>query len=405
MSKTLYYNSNTHQLVIGDCASNELIPITVEPTLSTLDNKQDKTSNELKTVSKEIPKSINEVLYNIWNPVLYETLIKQGDSNPNMSPCGIVLNPNGSLSLTWKNVDNETPFNYTVKQTDGNTAYFVTKEYIPTALSENKCSKLDTFDKTIIGAINELASYHELSDSYFTTYADPTAFINFSKLDLVVESSSQMYKLTGVVKSSIDNGQTNACLAVVPKDQAYNNPINWKDVEYEQYYDDIIIVEFDETFELPEGKSINDYILYICFAPPSVINDLIPSGLGDPNAWELGTHALFTTYPVTIMVSNPQLLPVEPITAEYLTPEIQDQVNALSEKITQLENELNLANNATVELTNTIASQSEQIAQLQTDLSQATTRISTLEADTAWLKDLNQEEMLQYWGSKTSTEE
>ena len=34
MSKTLYYDSNTHQLVIGDCSSNELDPITVEPTLS-----------------------------------------------------------------------------------------------------------------------------------------------------------------------------------------------------------------------------------------------------------------------------------------------------------------------------------------------------------------------------------
>lgn len=34
MNKTLYYDLNTHQLVIGDCSSNELEPITVEPTLS-----------------------------------------------------------------------------------------------------------------------------------------------------------------------------------------------------------------------------------------------------------------------------------------------------------------------------------------------------------------------------------
>ena len=34
MSKTLYYDSNTHRLVIGDCSSSELEPITVEPTLS-----------------------------------------------------------------------------------------------------------------------------------------------------------------------------------------------------------------------------------------------------------------------------------------------------------------------------------------------------------------------------------
>lgn len=404
MSKTLYYDSNTHQLVIGDCASNELEPITVEPTLSTLDNKQDKTSPELKTAYKEIPKAINEVLYNIWNPVLYETLIKQGDNSPNMSPCEIVLNDGGSLLLTWKNVDNENPFHYTVRQTDGNTAYFVTKQYIPTVLSQNNWNNLDTANKTIIGAINELASFHELSDSYFTTYSDPTSLIGFTKLDLSVESSSQMYKLTGVVKSSIDNGQTNACLVAVPKDQAYNSPSSWADVKYE-YHNDVIIVEFDETFELAEGKSINDYALYVCFASPYVINSLIPSGFGSPAAWELATHSPFTTYPVTIMVSNLQLLPVGPITTEYLTPEIQDQVNALSEKVTQLENELHLANNTTVELTNTIASQAEQIVQLQTDLSQATTRINTLEADTVWLEGLNQEEMLQYWGSKPITEE
>ena len=79
-----------------------------------------------------------------------------------------------------------------------------------------------------------------------------------------------MYKLTGVVKSSIDNGQTNACLVAVPKDQAYNDPSSWKDIEYE-YHNDITIVEFDETFELAESKSINDYNLYVCFVSPSII--------------------------------------------------------------------------------------------------------------------------------------
>ena len=57
-------------------------------------------------------------------------------------------------------------------------------------------------------------------------------------------------------------------------------------IKYE-YHDDIIIVEFDKTFELAEGKSINDYVLYVCFVSPSVIKSLIPSGFGEPNAWEL----------------------------------------------------------------------------------------------------------------------
>ena len=395
MSKTLYYDSNTHQLVIGDCSSNELVPITVEPTLSALDNKQDKISSELKTTYKEIPQAINEILYNVWNPVLYNYI---KDSGINFSSSNIVLDENGQMKMTYKpgsDATFELPPLY-IKDVNGRFVTFATlfKDY----------PSLNTTDKTLIGAINELASFHDLSDSYFTTYSDPTSLIKFTQLDLSVESSSQMYKLTGVVKSSINNDQTNACLVVVPKDRDYNTPSSWADVKYE-YHNDIVIVEFDETFELAEGKSINDYALYVCFVSPYVIKSLIPSGFGDPSAWEILIHSLFTTYPVTIMVSNLQLLPVEPITTEYLTPEIQDQVNALSEKVTQLENELHLANNTTVELSNTIASQSEQIVQLQTDLSQATTRINTLEADTVWLEDLNQEEMLQYWGSKTITEE
>jgi hypothetical protein len=155
-----------------------------------LDAKQDKISDELKTAYKEIPKAINEVLYYVWNPVLYETLIIQGNSNPNTSPCGIVLNDNGSMSLTWKNINNANPFSINVKQTNGKPARFVTKSSIGTELSETNWSKLDTANKTIIGAINELASFHYLSDSYFTTYSYPTSLINFDKVDLAVESSS-----------------------------------------------------------------------------------------------------------------------------------------------------------------------------------------------------------------------
>ena len=92
MNKTLYYDSNTHQLVIGDCSSNELVPITVEPTLSALDNKQDKISSELKTTYKEIPQAINEILYNVWNPVLYNYI---KDSGINFSSSNIVLDENG----------------------------------------------------------------------------------------------------------------------------------------------------------------------------------------------------------------------------------------------------------------------------------------------------------------------
>lgn len=379
MSKTLYYNSNTHQLVIGDCASNELDTITVEPTLSA----------DTFKISEDGKLQIK----------INGEYVFVGDKSL-VGPAPQLKIDNGCLYVLS---DGEwTSLGQIVS--DDVAAQFASQKYVRTLPRNYQYLELNTTDDTIIGAINELASFHDLSNNYSTIYSDSTAMINFTKLDLAVESSSQMYKLTGVVKSSIDNGQTNACLVAVPKDSTYNEPSSWKDREYE-YHSDIIIAEFGNTFELAEGKSINDYVLYVCFVSSSVIGSLIPKGFGSNTKWELTYHSLFTTYPVTIMVSNLQLIPVEPITTEYLTPEIQDQVNALSEKITQLENELNLANNAAVELTNTIASQAEQIVQLQTDLSQATTRINTLEADTVWLGDLNKEEMLQYWGSKTITEE
>lgn len=381
MSKTLYYDSNTHQLVIGDCASNELDPITVEPTLSADTFKLSEDGKLQIKINREY--------------------VFVGDKSL-VGPAPQLMIDNGCLLASYDNGENWTPLGQIVS--DDVAAQFASQKYVRTLPRNYQYLELNTTDDTIIGAINELASFHDLSNNYSTIYSEGTAMINFTKLDLAVESSSQMYKLTGVVKSSTDNGQTNACLVAVPKDSAYNEPSSWKDREYE-YHSDIIIVEFGNTFELAEGKSINDYVLYVCFVPSSVIDSLIPKGFGSNPKWELTYHSLFTTYPVTIMVSNLQLIPVEPITTEYLTPEIQDQINVLSEKITQLENELNLANNAAVELTNTIASQSEQIVQLQTDLSQATNRINTLEADTAWLKGLNQEEMLKYWGSKTTTEE
>lgn len=330
-----------------------------------LDNKQDKTDTSLVTAYKTIPQAINEVLYNVWNPVLYNYI---KDSDTNFSPSNIVLDESGRMKLTYKSGKGATPElpPLYIKDTNGKLVTFAAlfKDY----------PSLNTTDKTLIGAINELASFHDLSDSYFTTYSNSGFSIAFTQLALAVESPSQMYKLTGVVKSSIDNGQTNACLVAIPKDRTYNVPSTWQDVKYE-YQNDIIIVEFDETFELAESKSINDYNLYVCFVSPSIIKQIIPSGFGDSDAWKLQTHSPFTTYPVTIMVSNLQLLPVEPTTTEYLTPEIQDQVNALSEKVTQLENELNLANDT----------------------------ISTLLAKIEWLDQLDQEGLVKAWGKEANS--
>lgn len=57
------------------------------------------------------------------------------------------------------------------------------------------------------------------------------------------------------------------------------------------------------------------------------------------------------------------------------------------------------------DLNEIVQQQAQQIEDLQVSLTEATARIAALEADTAWLKELNKEEMLQYWSVKTTTEE
>lgn len=57
------------------------------------------------------------------------------------------------------------------------------------------------------------------------------------------------------------------------------------------------------------------------------------------------------------------------------------------------------------DLSEVVQQQAQQIEELQASLTEANARLTALEADTAWLKELNKEEMLQYWGVKTTTEE
>ena len=57
------------------------------------------------------------------------------------------------------------------------------------------------------------------------------------------------------------------------------------------------------------------------------------------------------------------------------------------------------------DLSEVVQQQAQQIEELQASLTEANARLAALEADTAWLKELNKEEMLQYWSVKTTTEE
>ena len=154
------------------------------------------------------------------------------------------------------------------------------------------------------------------------------------------------------------------CLVVIPKNRDYSNPGLWKVNDYE-YNNDIQIVDIGETFNLN-----SESVLYLFFTSSSYLRDRIPSAFGHDDVWYINSdNSPFSEFPATITLTDFKIIQVEASVASYQISDVLAEINTLSEKITQLEDELNLANNVAVELTNTIASQSEQIAQLQTDLS------------------------------------
>lgn len=370
MNKTLYYDSNTHQLVIGDCSSNELEPITVEPTLSA----------DTFKISEDGKLQIK----------INGEYVFVGDKSL-VGPAPQLKIMNGCLYALYDNDEDWSPLGQIVS--DDVAAEFASQIYVRTLPQNHQYPELNTTNDTIIGAINELAALHDMTGTFIHTYNSGTESISYKKLNIELFPGNQYY-VTGNITPA---DQTWVCLVVIPKNRDYREPQYWVGKTFE-YHNDIQIVDIGETFNL---KSDSD--LYLFFTSPINLNDRIPQAFGDDSAWCIGTD--LSEFPATITLTDFKITQVEAVATSYQRTDALAEINSLSEKITQLENELNLANNTTVELTNTIASQSEQIVQLQTDLAQATTRINTLEANTAWLEDLNQEEMLKYWGSKTTTEE
>ena len=372
MSKTLYYDSNTHQLVIGDCASNELDTITVEPTLSA----------DTFKISEDGKLQIK----------INGEYVFVGDKSL-VGPAPQLKIENGCLFALYDNGENWTPLGYIVS--DDVIAEFASQVYVRTLPQEHQYPELHTVSDTIIGAINELAALHDMTGTFSNTYNADGESVFYKKLNIELIPGNQ-YQVTGNITPA---DQTGVCLVVIPKNRDYANPGSWKTNAWE-YHGDIQIVDIGETFDLNSNSD-----LYLFFTSSQYLRDRIPSAFGYDDAWYMNLDGSpFSEFPATITLTDFKITQVEANAVAYQIPDILAEINSLSEKITQLENELNLANSATVELTNTIASQAGQIVQLQTDLSQATTRINTLEADTVWLEDLNQEEMLKYWGSKTITE-
>lgn len=373
MSKTLYYDSNTHQLVIGDCSSNELDPITIEPTLSA-------DTFKLSEDGKLQIKINGEYVF-------------VGDKSLVGPPPQLKIE-DGCLYVSDGNGTNWTSLGQIVS--DDITAEFATQVYVRTLPQKHQYTELHTTNDTIIGAINELAALHDMTGAFSHTYNSGSEQVFYKKLNIELIPGKQYY-VTGNITPA---DQTGVCLVVIPKHRDYSYPGSWPANDWE-YNDDIQIVDIGETFNLN-----SDSDLYLFFTSFRYLNERIPSAFGVSDIWTIDSDSSpFSEFPATITLTDFKITQVEAIATSYQISDVLAEINTLSEKITQLENELNLANNTTVELTNTIASQAEQIVQLQTDLSQATTRINTLEADTVWLEDLNKEEMLQYWGSKTITEE
>lgn len=372
MSKTLYYDSNTHQLVIGDCASNELDPVTVEPTLSADTFKLSEDGKLQIKINGEY--------------------VLVGDKSL-VGPAPQLMIENGCLSASYNNGEDWTPLGQIVS--DDVAAEFASQVYVRTLPQKHQYPELHTTNDTIIGAINELAALHDMTGTFSHTYKLETDHVFYKKLNIELIPGNQ-YSVTGNITSY---EQAGVCLVVIPNNREYSNPAAWE-VYVGEYNDDIRVVDIGETFNLN-----SDSTLYLFFRSSQFLKNRIPSAFGYSDPWLINSDGPVSELPTTVTLTDFKITQVEANPVAYQMSDVLAEINTLSEKITQLENELNLANNATVELTNTIASQSEQIVQLQTDLSQATTRINTLEADTVWLEDLNREEMLQYWGQNTITEE
>lgn len=315
--------------------------------------KQDKTDNALILSNGNVVNAINETFYNIWNPVHYDQFKSSSESK-------IVLTEKGELKLTWKYGQNpESEERSIVVKTDTtrpSTVHFADRNYVRQFQSEEEILQLNTANKTIVGAINELALLHNLTGTISHTCSGDTR-IGFHKIDKTLSTDIE-YILQGSVNNSKGESTNLACVIAIPTDVVYNNPAQWGSLSQIEYQNDIKVIDFGNTFTLNK-----EHVLYLVFMSHRDISDRL-GHFDEPGAWVYSDELYADT---TISVNNLNIIP----SSESQAKQLENQ----NEIISQL---------------------SLQVQQLQTQLLELKNKIS-------WLDQLDQEGLVKAWGKETNS--
>ena len=317
-----------------------------------LESKQDKQDDSLITGNGNVVSAINETFYNIWNPVHYDQYKSSSESK-------IVLTDDGRLKLTWKYGQNpEAKEKSIIVGTDTahpSPVYFADRKYVNQFPSTTEISTLNTANKTIVGAVNELALLHNLTGTISQTCYEGGR-VGFRKIEKTLSTGIE-YLLQGSVNSTSESTDL-ACVIAIPKGTDYEDPESWGSLNEVEYQNDIKIIDFGSTFTLDK-----EYVLYLAFMHGSDIKDRL-SYLGDEAAW-LYNEPHYIGH--TISVTNLNIIPSSESQAR------------------QLEN------------------QKEIINQLGLQVQQLQTQLLELKNKTSWLDQLDQEGLVKAWSKEANS--
>lgn len=317
-----------------------------------LESKQDKQDDSLITGNGNVVSAINETFYNIWNPVHYDQYKSSSESK-------IVLTDDGRLKLTWKYGQNpEAEEKSIIVRTDTahpSPVYFADRKYVNQFPSTKEISTLNTANKTIVGAVNELALLHNLTGTISQTCYEGGR-VGFRKIEKTLSTGIE-YLLQGSVNSTSESTDL-ACVIAIPTGTDYEDPESWGSLNEVEYQNDIKIIDFGSTFTLDK-----EYVLYLAFMRGFDIKGRL-SYLGDETAW-LYNEPHYIGH--TISVTNLNIIPSSESQAR------------------QLEN------------------QKEIINQLGLQVQQLQTQLLELKNKTSWLDQLDQEGLIKAWGKEANS--